>query len=96
MFQFLHHIQYVVRNLAEMVEYLDKNFGMKPTEIIEHRGVKEAFYDVVATYHDTRPLTDPTGNKRMLPTRRDYGVIEHGACAVLKLMAMQARRTGQH
>ena len=33
MFHFVHHVHYVVQNRDEMVEYLDKTFGMKPTDL---------------------------------------------------------------
>ena len=60
MFLFVHHIQYVVKNLDEMVEYLEKNFGLKPTDLIAHRGVKEAFYDIDKTQMQLTEPLDPT------------------------------------
>lgn len=47
MFKYLHHVNYVVENLDDMVEYLDRNFGMKPERIGISEGnhpAKEAVY----------------------------------------------------
>jgi methylmalonyl-CoA/ethylmalonyl-CoA epimerase len=59
MFQYVHHVHYVVNNLDEMVAYLDKTFGMKPAELIEHRGLKEALYDVDKTQIQLTEPLDP-------------------------------------
>ena len=32
MLLYVHHVHYVVKNLAEMMQYLEKTFGLKPTE----------------------------------------------------------------
>ena len=60
MFQFVHHVHYVIKNRDEMVAYLDKTFGMKPTELIEHNGLKEVFYDVDKTQIQLTEPVDPT------------------------------------
>lgn len=47
MFKYLHHVNYVVENLDAMIEYLDKNFGMKPERVEISKGnhpAKEAVY----------------------------------------------------
>lgn len=50
MFEFVHHIQYVVRNRDEMVAYLDRNFGMKPERLVDREGhSKDAIYQVGQT-----------------------------------------------
>ena len=47
MFQYVHHVHYAVENLDAVVEYLEKNFGMKPERIEISKGnhpAKEAVY----------------------------------------------------
>ncbi len=47
MFKYLHHVNYVVENLDAMIEYLEKNFGMKPERVEISKGnhpAKEAVY----------------------------------------------------
>jgi methylmalonyl-CoA/ethylmalonyl-CoA epimerase len=46
-FKYLHHVNYVVEDLDAMVEYLDKNFGMRPERIEISKGnhpAREAVY----------------------------------------------------
>lgn len=57
--QYVHHVHYVVRNRDEMVEYLDKTFGLKPTDLVEHRGQKEALYDIDKTQIQLTEPLDP-------------------------------------
>jgi len=59
MLKYVHHVHYVVENRDEMVEYLEKNFGIKPTDLIERHDQKEALYDIDKTQLQlTQPL-DP-------------------------------------
>lgn len=47
MFKYLHHVNYVVENLDSMMEYLEKNFGMKPERVEISKGnhpAREAVY----------------------------------------------------
>lgn len=47
MFKYLHHVNYVVEDLDAMIEYLDKNFGMKPERVEISKGnhpAREAVY----------------------------------------------------
>ena len=47
MFKYLHHVNYVVENLDAMMEYLEKNFGMKPERVEISKGnhpAREAVY----------------------------------------------------
>lgn len=47
MFKYLHHVNYVVENLDDMVDYLEKNFDMKPERIEISKGnhpAREAIY----------------------------------------------------
>ena len=62
MFQCVHHVHYVVQNLAEMIDYLDKNFGLKPNDVIEHRNLKEALYDIDKTQLQLTEPLDPTSD----------------------------------
>jgi hypothetical protein len=49
MFAYVHHVHYLVRDRDAMVEYLEKNFGMKPDFVgVNHNG-KEAQYNVGKT-----------------------------------------------
>ena len=67
MFQFVHHVHYVVHNRDEMVEYLDQTFGLKPTDLIEHRRQKEALYDIGKTQIQlTEPLDPDTAMSKQL------------------------------
>ncbi len=51
MFKYVHHIEYVIRNRDELVAYVERKFGMKPSEIREKDGGrgKEARYKVGQT-----------------------------------------------
>ena len=47
MFKYLHHVNYVVENLDDMIEYLEKNFDMKPARVEISKGnhpAREAVY----------------------------------------------------
>ena len=62
MFKHVHHIHYLVHNRDVMVDYLEKNFGMKPDQVFEdkdnHR--KEAIYVVDKTQLQIVEPTDTT------------------------------------
>lgn len=51
MFNFIHHVRILVHDAEEMVEYMEKNFGMKPVkvQVYEGRGMKNAIYKVGET-----------------------------------------------
>ena len=59
MFLHVHHVHYICRNLAEMMDYLEKNFGLKPNDVIEHRNLKEALYDIDKTQIQLTEPLDP-------------------------------------
>ena len=47
MLKYLHHVNYVVDNLDATIEYLDRNFGMKPVRVEISKGnhpAREAVY----------------------------------------------------
>ena len=54
MFTKVHHVTYVVHNVQQMAEYLEKNFGLKPerTDTIGERGHKSILYRVGPTLVD--------------------------------------------
>ena len=59
--QYVHHVHYVVHNRDAMVEYLEKNFGMKPERLSEYKnGMKDAMYKVGKTYIEISEPQDPT------------------------------------
>jgi methylmalonyl-CoA/ethylmalonyl-CoA epimerase len=62
MLQYVHHVHYVVENRDAMVDYLEKNFGMKPDHLIvyEDRGMKDALYDIGKTHIQITEPLDPT------------------------------------
>ena len=64
MFKFVHHVHYVVRDRDAIVDYIEKNFGMKPEKLVvyEDRGMKDALYQVGPTLIEiTEPLTPDSG-----------------------------------
>ncbi len=62
MLQYVHHVHYVVENRDAMVDYLEKNFGMKPDHLVvyEDRGMKDALYDIGKTHIQITEPLDPT------------------------------------
>ena len=62
LFKFVHHVHYLVHNRDEMVDYLDKTFGLKPADLIEHRGLKEALYDIGQTQIQITEPLDPASD----------------------------------
>jgi methylmalonyl-CoA/ethylmalonyl-CoA epimerase len=69
MFNFVHHVHYVVRDRDAMVDYIEKNFGMKPNKLEVHsdRGMKDALYEVGPTLIEiTEPLDPSSGIGRHL------------------------------
>lgn len=69
MFKFVHHVRILVHNADDMVDYLEKNFGMKPVkvQVYESRGMKNAIYKVGDTNLEfTEPLDPGSGMGRFL------------------------------
>ena len=61
MFNFVHHVRFLVHDRDAMVEYIRNTFGMKPDrlQVYEQRGMKNAIYKVGPTsFEITEPL-DP-------------------------------------
>jgi methylmalonyl-CoA/ethylmalonyl-CoA epimerase len=64
MLNFVHHVHYVVRDRDAMIDYIEKNFGMKPDslDVHEDRGMKDALYKVGPTLIEiTEPLDPNSG-----------------------------------
>ena len=60
MFTSVHHVHYVVRNRDAMVAYIEKNFGLKPTNQEVHPGRgKDAMYKVGTTLIELTEPLDP-------------------------------------
>lgn len=62
MFLYVHHVHYAVEDLDAVVEYFDKNFGMKPDRVEISKGnhpAKEAvYYAGITEIQVTEPLDD--------------------------------------
>lgn len=69
MFTKVHHVTYVVENVQQMAEYLEKNFGLKPesTDEFSDRGYKSILYRIGPTIMDFfEPTRDDTAMARQL------------------------------
>ena len=69
MFTFVHHVHYVVKDLEELVSYMEKNFDMVPVHKGENteRANKEAIYKVGPTLIEfTQPTRTDTGMAKFL------------------------------
>ena len=69
MFTKVHHVTYVVQNVQEMADYLERNFGLKPesTDDFPDRGFKAILYRVGPTVVDFfEPTSDDTPLARQL------------------------------
>ena len=76
MFTKVHHVTYVVQNVQQMAEYLERSFGLKPerTDEIPDRGYKSILYRVGPTIVDFfEPTTDDTAMARQLRGERPRG-----------------------
>ena len=76
MFKFVHHVRILVHNADDMVDYLEKNFGMTPVkvQVYESRGMKNAIYKVGDTNLEfTEPL-DPNSGMGQFLEREGPGI----------------------
>jgi methylmalonyl-CoA/ethylmalonyl-CoA epimerase len=50
----VHHVTYIVEDVDRVIDFLDKNFDLKPLEVIDNqkRGLRQAFYKVGHTIVD--------------------------------------------
>ena len=83
MFKHVHHVHYIVRSREAMVEYLEKNFGMKPTRLIdlENGRMKDALYNIGQTQLQITEPTDTASNMGKFLEKHGPGVY-HVAWAV--------------
>jgi catechol 2,3-dioxygenase-like lactoylglutathione lyase family enzyme len=68
MFLYAHHVTYVVYNIREMADFLEKNFGMKPWKADEFPkyGLRVLVYKVGQTLMEfMEPMLDEGGNPAM-------------------------------
>ena len=69
MFNFVHHVRILVHGRDAMVDYIEKNFGMKPDrlQVYESRGMSNAIYKVGQTnFEITEPLDPDSAMGRYL------------------------------
>lgn len=69
MFTNVHHVTYVVEDVDQVAEYMERNFGIKPEVADEapDKGYKFIVYWVGSTYFDfVEPTTDDTATARFL------------------------------
>ena len=70
MFKYLHHVNYVVENLDAMMEYLERNFGMKPerTEVSKgnHPAREAVYYAGITEIQVVEPLDTTSAAARHL------------------------------
>ena len=52
MFTKVHHVTYVVEDTNEMANYLENNFGLKPSSRVEHPDRKYIIYHIGPTIMD--------------------------------------------
>ena len=62
MFKYVHHVNYVVQNRDAMLDYLEKNFGMKPDHVAGNKKQNEAFYKIGQTQLQILEPLDPTSD----------------------------------
>lgn len=89
MFKHVHHIHYLVHDRDAMVQYLEKNFGMKPDRMVEYQELhrKEAIYTVGETHFQIVEPTDKKSNQALHLAKHGPGVY-HVAWAVDNLQAL--------
>ena len=69
MFTKVHHVTYIVESIEDMADYMEKNFGMKPTRTdeITDRGYKSIMYQIGETMVDFfEPTRDDTAMAHQL------------------------------
>jgi methylmalonyl-CoA/ethylmalonyl-CoA epimerase len=95
MFQYVHHVHYVVHDLDAMIEYMEKNFGLKPDhrELSKHNG-PEAHYNIGRTQIQFTAPTDPESGQGRHLAKHGPGVY-HVAWGVDDIGAI-ARTLAEH
>ncbi|OFW10069.1 MAG: hypothetical protein A3H27_00440 [Acidobacteria bacterium RIFCSPLOWO2_02_FULL_59_13] len=82
MFKYVHHVHYIVRDLDEMVKYLEKNFGHRPDHQANYgdHDIK-AIYGVGKTTIEISQPLDPDSNQGKVLAAKGPGIY-HVAWAV--------------
>ena len=83
MLKHVHHVHYIVKNRDEMIEYLERNFGMKPSHVVDLKGgkQKDAVYAVGQTRIQITEPHDPTSRPGKFLAEHGPGLL-HVAWAV--------------
>ncbi|MGE0801224.1 MAG: VOC family protein [Lautropia sp.] len=84
MFKSVHHLNYVVSNLDDMILFLEENFGMTPDHVVryDHLYYRDAIYDVGDTHIQFTETWNPeTACGRFLTKNGGPGLF-HAAWAV--------------
>ena len=69
MFKFVHHVRFLVHDRDAKVDYIEKNFGMKPVrlQVYKNRGMSNAIYKVgLTSFEITEPLDPDSAMGRYL------------------------------
>jgi 4-hydroxyphenylpyruvate dioxygenase-like putative hemolysin len=93
MFKYVHHVHYAVENLDAVVEYFEKNFGMKPERIEISKGnhpAKEAVYQAGMTEIQVTEPLNTTSSLAKHMAKHGPGVF-HVAWGVSDAEALQKR-----
>jgi catechol 2,3-dioxygenase-like lactoylglutathione lyase family enzyme len=59
MFKYVHHVNYVVRDIDAMLAYMEKNFGLKPDHRESSKKQHEAYYNIGETQLQILQPLDP-------------------------------------
>ena len=93
MFKSVHHLNYVVDNLDQMIQFLEENFGMTPDDVVryDHLYYRDAIYDIGDTHIQITETWNPqTACGRFLTHNKGPGLF-HVAWAVDNLPAVARR-----
>ena len=82
MFKFVQHVNYVVTSLDEFLDYMEKNFGMKPTQLQDRERWRGARYQLGQTELRVRqPIPNVDSDQARFLAKNGPG-LEHLAWAV--------------
>jgi len=76
MFNFVHHVRILVHDRDAMVDYIEKNFGMKPDrlQVYESRDMSNAIYMVGPTNFEVTEPLDPDSDMGRYLAQQGPGV----------------------
>ena len=83
MFKHVHHVHYVVRNRAAIMDYFEKNFGMKPAHVVDYPDgkQKDVIYEIGETHIQITEPVDPNCTSGKFLAQHGPGVL-HVAWAI--------------